>query len=56
MMEYHAAIKKDAAIHLTQQDGHGVVKWKSYKTVCTSWSHLKISTKACKSLEGYSPK
>lgn len=40
-MEYHAAIKKDAAIHLTQQDGHGVVKWKSYKTVCTSWSHLK---------------
>lgn len=27
-MAYHAAIKKDVEIYLTQQDSCGIVKWK----------------------------
>lgn len=28
MKKYHAAIKKDVEIHMTQQDSHGTVEWK----------------------------
>lgn len=43
MKKYHASIKKDVEIHMTQQDRHGTAEWKSYKTACTIWSPLKKS-------------
>lgn len=41
MKKYHAAIKKDVEIHMTQPDSCGTIEQRSYKTACTIWSPFK---------------
>ena len=47
-MKYHAVIKRDVEIHMTQQDGHGAVSWKSYRQH-VQFDHIK--KKICKCIE-----
>lgn len=55
MMEYHAALKKDAVVHWTRQESW-CCQVKKLQNSMYKLIPLKKPIKAWKSLEGYTPK